>query len=89
MLEQPAAGCGSFIDERKTEMAIYMRTRTESAISVLRVMSHVVLLTHAAEPPAAASVMEEGLRRLSRPSAGPCSTEASVGKADKSGTEKW
>jgi len=40
-------------------------------------------------PPAAASVMEEGLRRLSRPSAGPCSTEASVGKADKSGTEKW
>ncbi len=45
MLEQPAAGCGSFIDERKTEMAIYMRTRTESAISVLRVMSHVVLLT--------------------------------------------
>jgi len=45
MLEQPAAGCGSFIDERKTEMAIYMRTRTESAISVLRFMSHVVLLT--------------------------------------------
>ena len=40
-----AAGCGSFLDDRKTEMAIYMRVRTESAISVLRCMSHVVLLT--------------------------------------------
>jgi hypothetical protein len=33
--------------------------------------------------------MEEGLRRLSRPSAGLYFTEASVGKADASETEKW
>ena len=36
MLEQPAAGCSSFLDNRKTEMEFYMRTRTENAISVLR-----------------------------------------------------
>ena len=84
MLEQPAAGCSSFLDDRKTEMAFYMRARAENAISVLRCMSHVFFLS-----PAAASVMEEGLRRLSAPSAGLCFTEASVAKADASETEKW
>ena len=45
MLEQPAAGCSSFLDNRKTEMAFYTRARAENAISALRCMSHVVLLT--------------------------------------------
>ena len=39
---------------------------------------------HAAEPLAAVSVMVEDLRRLSAPSAGLCSTEAAVAKADAS-----